>query len=148
MKKSPLARLTIALMGRDNRDWPAMLARVDDLKAAAVLPPARAALLRVLAEMPDEAFGWLVVMIAHVKGSGQIWPDGLGGFRPESRASIEAAVKAALAIMNGPGDVDGPTDQAPDPADASQLADATTPGIRITYVPRRPRKRKRKGRTS
>lgn len=68
-------------------------------------PERRDALLAVLSSMPSEAFGWLVVMIAHVKGSGQIWPDGLGGFRPESRASIESAIKEAMALMENGGDV-------------------------------------------
>ncbi len=48
----------------------------------------RLKLLLLLASMPDEAFGWLVVSCLT-----RIWPDGLGGFQPESRESI-AAVRA------------------------------------------------------
>ena len=63
-------------------------------------------LLHVLKEMPDEAFGYLVVMVAggpEFRGSGQVWPDGTGGFMPESRAAIEAARHAAMDYMKGKG---------------------------------------------
>lgn len=46
----------------------------------------RATLIKTLETMPDEAFGWLVMMWA----TGDLpWGSGLGGFKPESRASIE-----------------------------------------------------------
>lgn len=51
--------------------------------------PRRAALAKVLAEMPEEAYGWFVAWAM------QGFPSGLGGFKPESRASIEALRKAA-----------------------------------------------------
>lgn len=44
----------------------------------------RKLLLAYLEEMPEEAFGWFVAW--GMNG----WPDGLGGFKPESRAAIEA----------------------------------------------------------
>lgn len=49
----------------------------------------RVKLLSVLAEMPDEAFGWFVALA--IAG----YPEGLGGFRPESREAIEDLRKAA-----------------------------------------------------
>lgn len=52
-------------------------------------PVDRAALLRALAESPDEVFSWFVAWC--MTG----YPDGLGGFRPESRASIYALRRAA-----------------------------------------------------
>jgi len=60
----------------------------------------RAPLLAVLATMPEEAFGYLVLSIAGMRGP--IWPDGLGGFKPESRASIEAATAAAKQLADPP----------------------------------------------
>jgi hypothetical protein len=60
-------------------------------------PASRTGLLAILAAMPEEAFSWLVVRVAGDAGVGQIWPDGLGGFRPDSRASIEAAQAEARA---------------------------------------------------
>ena len=50
----------------------------------------RKPLLDAIATMPDEAFGWIVVAVAT-----RIFPDGLGGFMPESRTSIEAARSTA-----------------------------------------------------
>lgn len=58
-------------------------------KAKPASPPtdqSRTLLLALLAEMPDEAFGWVLIALAN-----RIWPDGLGGFMPDSRTSIEAA---------------------------------------------------------
>lgn len=69
-----------------------------DRTAITVPDTRRAALLQVLAEMPDEAFGWFVAWAA---GGMMQYPDGLGGFRSESRASIEqlrAAGKARLEL--------------------------------------------------
>ena len=64
----------------------------------------RTALLAVLAEMPDEAFGYFVLAIAaHAMlhgASAQIWPDGIGGFTGASRASITAVRAAALAWLD------------------------------------------------
>lgn len=48
-----------------------------------------------IASMPDEALGWLVVAL----GRQPVWPDGLGGFRPDSAASIRAAMAAVHALM-------------------------------------------------
>jgi hypothetical protein len=60
---------------------------------------AREALLAALRDMPDEAFGWFVLACppkAMMHGAtAQIWPDGIGGFTPASRKSIEAVRKAA-----------------------------------------------------
>jgi hypothetical protein len=56
----------------------------------------RGALIEVLATMPDEAFGWFVGWASGVMVQ---YPDGLGGFLPESRASIEALHAAAKAFM-------------------------------------------------
>lgn len=56
-------------------------------------PPAdqsRTRLFTLLAEMPDEAFGWVLIALAT-----RIWPDGLGGFMPDSRTSIEAVKSEA-----------------------------------------------------
>lgn len=62
----------------------------------------RLKLILILASMPSEAFGWLVVALANPPGrNGQVWPDGLGGFRSESRASIEAAIAEARVLMEG-----------------------------------------------
>lgn len=47
----------------------------------------RAQLLKVLATMPEEAFGWFVVWAL---GSGGPFPKHLGGFRPDSRSSVAA----------------------------------------------------------
>lgn len=49
-------------------------------------------LLATLEAMPDEAFGWVVQTLARQP----IFPDGLGGFREESRRAI-AAFNTALA---------------------------------------------------
>lgn len=49
---------------------------------------ARLKLLLVLATMPYEAFGWFVAWTQ----TG--FPDGLGGFQPDSRAAITALKKA------------------------------------------------------
>lgn len=52
----------------------------------------RNALIAVLKKMPDEAFGWFV---GWASGAMIQFPDGLGGFRPESRKAIEELRKAA-----------------------------------------------------
>lgn len=50
----------------------------------------KSALLAALAALPDEAFGFLVAALAT-----GVWPDGLGGFKPESKAAIVAVRKLA-----------------------------------------------------
>lgn len=50
-------------------------------------------LLDSLTTMPDEAFGWIVQALARQ----QIFPDGLGGFRVESRKAI-VEFQAALVV--------------------------------------------------
>lgn len=49
-------------------------------------------LLAALANLPDEAFGWFV---GWASGSMVQFPDGLGGFQPQSRLGIAALRKAA-----------------------------------------------------
>lgn len=53
-------------------------------------PDDRVELLEALISMPDEAFGWFVAWC--MTG----FPDGLGGFKPESRQSITALRAAAI----------------------------------------------------
>jgi hypothetical protein len=57
----------------------------------------RKALLLALEAMPDEAFGWFVVWAAGGATSplAYKYPDGLGGFRQESRDAILALQRAA-----------------------------------------------------
>jgi hypothetical protein len=64
----------------------------------------RLKLLLILAAMPSEAFGWLVITLSNARG-GQVWPTGLGGFRPDSRASIEATRAAADELLEQGEDV-------------------------------------------
>lgn len=52
----------------------------------------RLTLLLILATMPDEAFGWFVSFA--LTG----FPDGLGGFRPDSRDAIARLREAAKAF--------------------------------------------------
>lgn len=52
----------------------------------------RIKLLKVLEEMPDEAFGWFV---GWASGIMMQYPDGLGGFSENSRKSIELLRKEA-----------------------------------------------------
>ena len=56
----------------------------------------RGRLLITLATMPDEAFGWFVVWAS---GGMMQFPEGLGGFMPESRAAITELRAAATAFM-------------------------------------------------
>lgn len=58
------------------------------------VPADRAKALAVLAAMPNEAYSWFVAW--SVTG----YPDDLGGFRPESRASIDA-LRAAAHLWSG-----------------------------------------------
>lgn len=71
--------------------------------SVAVPNATRRDLIAALATMPDEAFDWFVVAcptsaMAH-GGRAQIWPDGIGGFSAESRASIDAVRKTADAYL-------------------------------------------------
>ncbi len=54
----------------------------------------RIKLLLILAEMPNEAFNWIPIAI-----TSRIFPDGLGGFKPESRDSINLLKKEASKYM-------------------------------------------------
>lgn len=50
----------------------------------------RETFLKSLSAMPEEAFGWIVATLART----QIFPDGLGGFREDSRRAIRDFQKA------------------------------------------------------
>lgn len=66
----------------------------------------RVKLLLCLATMPDEAFSWFVAWALQndFKWPGKFkFPDGLGGFRPESRSAIEQLRAAATEYMNKQG---------------------------------------------
>lgn len=52
----------------------------------------RKELIKVLEEMPEEAFGWFV---SWASGLMIQYPDGLGGFRNDSRESINKLREAA-----------------------------------------------------
>ncbi len=56
--------------------------------------PKRHDLLATLGTMPDEAFQWFVLS-AH-RG---MFPDGIGGFKPDAQASIAALRAAAKAYF-------------------------------------------------
>ncbi len=59
--------------------------------------PARRELLQVLATMPEEAFGYFV---AWATGGVPIqYPSGLGGFMPDSQASIKQLRADAAAYL-------------------------------------------------
>jgi hypothetical protein len=45
--------------------------------------------------MPDEAFGWLLIAITQ-----RIWPDGLGGFKDDSRKAITSAKAEATKLID------------------------------------------------
>lgn len=63
----------------------------------------RGDLIAALAAMPEESFSWFALACqasAMTKGgNAQIWPDGIGGFSAESRASIETVRKAVDAWL-------------------------------------------------
>lgn len=63
----------------------------------------RKPLLQALETMSDEAFGWFVVWAAAGATSplAYKYPDGLGGFMPESRDSIHRLQEAATAYAEG-----------------------------------------------
>jgi hypothetical protein len=54
----------------------------------------RTKILKVMEVMPDEAWHWIVT-----KCISGIYPDGLGGFKPESRKSIEKLKSAATKYL-------------------------------------------------
>lgn len=56
----------------------------------------RLTFLLILAMMPEEAFLWVAVAVAT-----RIFPDGLGGFRPDSRQAIEAIRSEAEMLTKG-----------------------------------------------
>lgn len=67
----------------------------------------RMKLLLALAMMPDEAFGWFVgwAMLQNAKHpapEAYRFPDGLGGFSPESRTAIALMQKAAKEYAEAP----------------------------------------------
>jgi len=66
----------------------------------------RTKLLKVLQEMPDEAFSWFVswAMVTSKEYPMPFkYPGGLGGFQPESRAAIEKLHAAALSYVDSSG---------------------------------------------
>lgn len=60
--------------------------------------PSRRELIVALECMPEEAFGWFV---AWAGGAMAQYPDGLGGFKPDSRNSILALRRAASRYGKG-----------------------------------------------
>lgn len=63
----------------------------------------KADLVNAIANLPEEAFGWLVLTLCDLPlqtARGQVWPDGLGGFSNESRTGIEA-VRTAARVFAG-----------------------------------------------
>jgi hypothetical protein len=58
---------------------------------------ARRDLVTVIEQMPDEAFGYFV---AWASGEMTQYPDGLGGFMPDSRNSILALRAAAKTFLD------------------------------------------------
>ncbi len=64
-------------------------------------------LIAELLTMPEEAFSWLVLACVPFNPQSpnpgaKIWPDGLGGFMPDSRASILRAQGLAKQILEAP----------------------------------------------
>lgn len=62
---------------------------------------ARTALLAALQTMPDEALSWLILRCPPRALMGSIWPDGLGGFNPDSQKAIRDVQQAAQAWLGG-----------------------------------------------
>jgi hypothetical protein len=62
----------------------------------------RLKLFLILATMPEEAFGWLLMSMMSLPGRAPIWPDEMGGFSEESQASVKAARLEAQALMTEP----------------------------------------------
>lgn len=62
-------------------------------------------ILKAFADMPDEAFGYLLLAAAPSAmfhgGQSQIWPDGIGGFSDASRASITEVRAACDEYLQG-----------------------------------------------
>ena len=61
------------------------------------LDPRRKKLIEAIAALPVEAFGYVVAWASGVKLQ---FPDGLGGFSDESRASIDRLRAEAKAFMD------------------------------------------------
>lgn len=61
------------------------------------MDPKRQKLIDALSSMPDESFGWFV---GWASGAMVQYPDGLGGFMPESRKSVETLRAEANAYLN------------------------------------------------
>jgi hypothetical protein len=63
----------------------------------------REKLLTVLRQMPDEAFGYLLLaLLPHAAAEGatcQIWPDGIGGFTEPAAMSISEARDCARDLV-------------------------------------------------
>lgn len=82
-KAGGMSMTLLATMAQQHLDDVAAIPRIGN----------RTALLDVLTRMPDEAFSWFLRWA--VGG----WPASLGGFRTDSRASIEALRAAATTFM-------------------------------------------------
>jgi len=67
-------------------------AAIKDVEPLIPSDDSRYELLAALAALPDEAYEWIVGAALT-----QIWPDGLGGFMPESRTAITNVRAAAKA---------------------------------------------------
>jgi hypothetical protein len=95
----PFPALPVAMEGNGPDGYTLTDLTTGQRRAYAIARPADTPLDRLrlaLAGMPDEALGWLVPVFM----SGRPWPDGLGGFLPESREAI-MAVRAACAEALG-----------------------------------------------
>lgn len=64
------------------------------------VPAGRGALVKALAQLPEEAWGYFVAWAA---GAPVGYPDGLGGFRDDSREAIAALRSAAKAALERQG---------------------------------------------
>lgn len=82
---------------KDDKDVPqAADAETETVTLMQVPDGGRVELLQALANMPDEAYGWFVLWAS---GNMTQYPDGLGGFRNDSRESILELRRAAKAAM-------------------------------------------------
>jgi hypothetical protein len=61
----------------------------------------RRALEVALLSLTDEAFGYVALSLWPRSGKA-VWPDGRGGFMPESQAGIAAVETAATAFVTDP----------------------------------------------
>lgn len=66
--------------------------------------PARKLLEKCIEAMPEEAFGYIAqaLWLSPVTHSNRVFPDGIGGFTPESRAAIIATQAAANDYVTQP----------------------------------------------